>query len=608
MKIKNIKNNAIAIAIVGMLFSTCFFIVPVNSSATVPNKLSKMAPSSVERNRHAASPISSIGQLFQGFEDGVMPPPGGWYTLDGNTIQPWTIVDAVTYPLFVNSGNYAAWINYDNYNYSNNWLVSPNINLTGYVKANLTFWAESDTNYTGATMKLYIRGDGINDTIWDMIQDEIWPQEQFEYREKTFDLSAYVDKTINISWRYVGIGGESFGLDDISVKTNDVLIYINKESPTKNAIGVSINQPKVSVNISAIKQIVTSDVCVIPYVPFTWKIGGDNVTTNSSSGPDTQGRKNALINGPLYYNTKYHWYVNVSAENVYKNVSFSFTTELPPNQPPVANYTYKLNDLNVAFTSTASDPNGYIANWTWNFDDGTPLSFKSNPQHTYVDERIYNVTLTVKDDDGVPNSITKKINVTNNPPFADFSSSVDGTTVFFNPTSSYDTNGTIVSYKWDFGDESNVTYPNNRTVRHTYVQDYKTYHVILVVTDSGGKNDTFSQDVTINDTTKPTIKIVKPVKALYLKNKIVRPFLFRMALIIGDINIEVKATDVNGSGLKYAQLWIGKQLVDNQTSGLINYTWKRDRFRLIHIYTIKVVAIDNAGNRAITKMLVRKYL
>jgi len=153
--------------------------------------------------------------LSEGFEDGVMPPPGGWSTIDTSSTRNWGIVDAVTYPDFVHSGDYAAWVNYDSTVASDEWLISPDIDLIGYSSVTLTFWAESDTLYPGATMELHIRGAGFDDTIWDMIQDETW--DTFEYREMTFDLSNYIGDTINISWRYVGLDGESFGLDDILV-------------------------------------------------------------------------------------------------------------------------------------------------------------------------------------------------------------------------------------------------------------------------------------------------------------------------------------------------------------------------------------------------------
>ena len=495
-----IKNNVIAIAMTGILLFSCFVITPAIGSITKSNKLSKLV---IEPYVDGSRPIDSTSYrtdlLTQGFEDGVMPPPGGWYTseLNTNPVHYWMVIDD---PDYVYNGIYSSWINYDSSNQSDNWLVSPNINLTGYVKANLTFWAASDTNYTGATMKLYIRGDGINDTIWDMIQDEIWPQEQFEYREKTFDLSSYVGQTINISWRYVGLDGDSFGLDDISVMAE---------------------------------------------------------------------------------------------------VS---------NQPPVANYTYKLNDLNVTFTSTSSDPDGNIVNWTWNFDDVTPLSFKPNPQHSYVGGKIYNVTLTVKDDEGASNSITKKITVTNNPPIAEFVYSLVGGSkhVRFDASNSSDLNGTIVSYFWEFGDGKNST---DMIVGHDYEQDYTTYKVNLTVTDSAGLNNTISKNVIIGDVTSPTIKITKPVKkTIYINDKIKRQRLLGMSIIIGDITIEVDAKDNNGSGIAKVDFYINGKLKGNDTTEPYNYTWTKDRLRVFHLFTIKVVAYDKAGNKVESKMIVRKIL
>ncbi len=151
--------------------------------------------------------------LAEGFEDGEMPPPGGWSTINNHPIYNWDIVDNDTYPDFVHSGDYAGWVNWDNANSSDEWLVSPDIDLTGFHKVTLVFWAESDTKWPGATVELHIRGPDFDDIIWDMIEDEDW--HNFTYREMVFDLSDYKDQIINISWRYVGFDGQSFGLDDI---------------------------------------------------------------------------------------------------------------------------------------------------------------------------------------------------------------------------------------------------------------------------------------------------------------------------------------------------------------------------------------------------------
>jgi hypothetical protein len=160
--------------------------------------------------------INSSGILLsEGFEDGVMPPPDGWYTINSNPTYNWDIIDNATYPDYVHSGDYAGWVNYDSVSQSDEWLVSPDIDLTGLDEVLLVFWAESNTNWPGATVELHIRGEGFDDILWDMIQDESW--DNFTYREMTFDLSNYVCQIINISWRYVGFDGNSFGLDDILV-------------------------------------------------------------------------------------------------------------------------------------------------------------------------------------------------------------------------------------------------------------------------------------------------------------------------------------------------------------------------------------------------------
>ncbi|GAH53728.1 unnamed protein product, partial [marine sediment metagenome] len=70
--------------------------------------------------------------LTEGFEEGTMPPSGGWYTIDGNTVNPWFIVDAETHYDLVHSGDYAGYIGYDIVNPSDNWLISPDIDLSGY--------------------------------------------------------------------------------------------------------------------------------------------------------------------------------------------------------------------------------------------------------------------------------------------------------------------------------------------------------------------------------------------------------------------------------------------------------------------------------------------
>jgi PKD repeat protein len=384
-------------------------------------------------------------------------------------------------------------------------------------------------------------------------------------------------------------------------------IKIKLELPANGSTGVNINQSTVSAYISALAYHTSGNETSAALIPFNWTIEGQYVSPNGTN-KDTAGRKTANLTTPLPYSTEIIWYVNVTAGGVQRNEVFRFTTQEPPNQPPVANFTSIVRDLTLFFNaSPSSDNDGTITAYDWDFGDNTTGTGKLT-NHTYATDGTYNVTLTVTDDDGATDSVTKEIVVINNPPVANFSYAIVGGTthVRFDASASYDKNGTIVSYFWEFGDGTNAT-DTDPFIDHTYPRDNAIYKINLTVTDSAGLTNTTSELVTFPDMKGPTIKIDQPIRGLYIKDKLIRKFLIRPALIIGDITIKINASD-SGSGIKYVELWIGKELKINSTTGQFNYTWHRDRLRLIHLFRIKVVAYDNEGNSATKTMIVRKYL
>jgi serine protease len=81
---------------------------------------------------------------------------------------------------------------------------------------------------------------------------------------------------------------------------------------------------------------------------------------------------------------------------------------------------------------------------------------------------------------------------TNNPPVANFSDTISGLTVNFTDSST-DSDGTIASRSWNFGDSSTSTATNPS---HTYAAG-GTYSVSLTVTDNGGATNTKTQSVTV---------------------------------------------------------------------------------------------------------------
>jgi PKD repeat protein len=91
---------------------------------------------------------------------------------------------------------------------------------------------------------------------------------------------------------------------------------------------------------------------------------------------------------------------------------------------------------------------------------------------------------------------------TSTPPVASFTESdhvvVAGTSISFDPSGSYDADGWIVLYEWDWnGDgvyELSTTTPD--VVTHTYTEP-RTYTVVLRVTDNDGVKDTATAEKTI---------------------------------------------------------------------------------------------------------------
>ena len=161
------------------------------------------------------------------------------------------------------------------------------------------------------------------------------------------------------------------------------------------------------------------------------------------------------------------------------------TAAAPANKPPVSVFTVSSMQLTSSFDGTgSSDPDGTIASYAWTFGDGG-TSTLAKPNHTYGTAGTFPVTLTVTDNGGATGSSTQQVQVTappaNKPPVANFTVAKTGLTVNLESTST-DSDGTIVSTAWDFGDNTAGT---NTAEAHTY-KAAGTYPITLTVTDDGG--------------------------------------------------------------------------------------------------------------------------
>lgn len=171
---------------------------------------------------------------------------------------------------------------------------------------------------------------------------------------------------------------------------------------------------------------------------------------------------------------------------------------------PVANFTvqpeYPVIGTPTYFTDTSESENDSINYWLWNFEDGT-VSLEQHPEHVFEHATTFKVRLTIKNSQGGENTVQKSISVSdpeapNIPPTPSFAHHTEidplesSATVIFNDAST-DSDGSIVSWEWDFGDETTSTTQNPS---HSY-EAFGTYEVTLRVTDDSGAETVLSQEI-----------------------------------------------------------------------------------------------------------------
>ena len=133
------------------------------------------------------------------------------------------------------------------------------------------------------------------------------------------------------------------------------------------------------------------------------------------------------------------------------------------NNPPIAEFSYKLDGQTAVFVNSSRDPDGDGLTYKWDFGEGSE-STETNPAHTYEAGGSYNIKLTFCDGSACSEKSVSVIVGGNNPPIAEFSYKLDGKTAVFTNSSS-DPDGDALTYQWDFGDGSESTEPNPA---HTY--------------------------------------------------------------------------------------------------------------------------------------------
>lgn len=153
------------------------------------------------------------------------------------------------------------------------------------------------------------------------------------------------------------------------------------------------------------------------------------------------------------------------------------------NLPPQSQFSFLCTDLTCEFdASSSSDPDGEIVSYNWDFGDGI-TSNGMNISHEFSTSGTFNVILAVQDSEGAIGQSANTVNVEmpNTNPVAGFIIDCELGVCNFDASASYDNDGTILSYSWDFGD-GNQSEGSSAQVSHEYTTA-SDYLVKLVVTD-----------------------------------------------------------------------------------------------------------------------------
>lgn len=163
-------------------------------------------------------PVMAVeaGQVYQGFEGGVVAPIG-WEVESTNTTNTWKVATAGS----VYTGTYSGDVEYDpDLNDQDEFLLTPPFRGdTGSV----SFWSEGSIYWCKETndncdLEVWFIGEkpGLDDDVLLGKADDSWT-ENYSWAQSTFDFSPYLNGSGRIGFRYVGNDGAQIKLDHITI-------------------------------------------------------------------------------------------------------------------------------------------------------------------------------------------------------------------------------------------------------------------------------------------------------------------------------------------------------------------------------------------------------
>ncbi len=267
----------------------------------------------------------------------------------------------------------------------------------------------------------------------------------------------------NVSHTFIEDGEYDVNLivtdDDGATATQTLTITVNNLAPVVNAGEDRVGDEGSPVAFNAS----FSDPGIEDTHTIAWDFGDGNTVT------DTLDPTHVYIN-----NGEYDVSLTITDD---EGASTTSTLKVTVNNvtPTITSLTgdTEINEGDVAnFSAVATDPGADELTYTWDFGDGTTPINGQNATYQYLQDGIYNTTLTVSDSDGASTSQTTQITVNNLPPTVSAGNNQTvyiGEAVNFNGT--FGDRGSLDTHTvtWNFGDNTSTSATNNPT--HTYTAE-----------------------------------------------------------------------------------------------------------------------------------------
>ena len=349
------------------------------------------------------------------------------------------------------------------------------------------------------------------------------------------------------------IGSSNLNLYDAGItnETNYITILINNgsitieypyldhffsaESPGNNSVNIPISTSQLSISINDPE----GD-------PFYWEITtSPNIGVNSGTN-EYNGTKICNISS-LGYSTTYNWHVKCKdlLSGNWTNKSYLFTTiddtnspqvggdsgyippitedavNNPPNKPltPVGSKFIE-KDILYEFSSSTFDVDSDKVRYRFNWGDGSVSKWSDyifsnisvSMLHSWNSISIYEIKVIAQDEEGLNSSwsnsfriIVSQANTSGEDLVAEISvlnnnSLMCNQTIIFDASNSYDLDGAIINYYWDFGDGEDGT-----GINCTHVYEIPgDYIVTLTVTDNNENTNIYSLEINVADQSEIT--------------------------------------------------------------------------------------------------------